>query len=114
MSEKKQSSFYIRKYYIYILMEEENIVFKVINNIEKSMTSCTIESNIQELEDIINSVEKSDTKIFNRKDIHEGKSGYQKIVKLLKRSYDGLYSIGVTYNEEEFIVEMSLALGALQ
>ena len=44
----------------------------------------------------------------------KGKSGYQKIVKLLKRSYDGLYSIGVTYNEEEFIVEMSLALGALQ
>ena len=59
-------------------------------------------------------MEKSDTKTFKRKDRHEGKSGYQKIVKLLKRSYDGLYSIGVTYNEEEFIVEMSLALGALQ
>lgn len=102
--------FYIN---IVIYMEEENIVFIVTNNIEKNITLQTINENIQEIEDIINTVDKLDTKIFNRKDIHEGKSGYKKIVKLLKRSYDGHYQIGVRNNEHQFIVEMSIALEAL-
>lgn len=102
--------FYIN---IDIFTEKENIVFIVTNNIEKSMTLQAINKNIQEIEDIISTVDKSDTKIFNRKDIHEGKSGYKKIVKLLKRSYDGFYQIGVKHEENQFIVKMSIALEAL-
>lgn len=102
--------FYIN---IVIYTEGENILFIITNNIEKDITLQNIHENIEEIEDIINTVEKSDTKIFNRKDIPEGKSGYKKIVKLLKRSYDGYYHIGVRNKDHQFIVEMSIALEAL-
>lgn len=102
--------FYIN---ININVEKENIVFEVINNIEKHIVLEEIDKNIKDLEQVIKSVGKSDTKIFNRKDIFEGKSGYKKIVKLLKRTYDGKCQMGLKRSGNEFIVKIALALEEL-
>lgn len=103
------------EFYITINMNiiDENIVFEVINNIEKHIVLDEVDKSIKDLEQIIKSVEKLDEKIFNRKDICEGKSGYKKIVKLLKRNYDGKYQMEPKRNGNEFIIKIALALEEL-
>lgn len=94
-------------------VEDEDVLFEVGNNIEDNVEFITIEQNIVELRDIIASVEKSDYKIFEGRDIYEGKSGYKKIVKLLKRAYDGKYHIDLKSNKNEFIVTVKIVLEEL-
>lgn len=104
------SEFYIT---INMNIEDENIIFEVINNIERHIILEEVDKNIKILQQVIKSVEKSDEKIFNRKDISEGKSGYKKIVKLLKRNYDGKYQMEPKRSGNEFIIKIALALEEL-
>ena len=98
---------------ININMEGENIVFEVINNIKDSAELKSMDRNIKELEEIIKNVEQYDANEINRKDVHEGKSGYHKIVKLLKRTYSDQYQIDIQNTDKEFKVKLSLLLEAL-
>ena len=95
---------------INIIKSEEYIIFEVINNISDDYSAELIGENIAELKKTIQSIDGFDTQIFNRKDIHEGKSGYKKIVKLLKRNCAGRYQIEIPQVKNEFVVKIYLSL----
>lgn len=101
------------KIYINMYTVEDNIVFEVINNIKEDTEINNSEKSIDEIIEIIEEVEKYDVNERNRKDIREGKSGYHKIVKLLKRVCDDNYKIVPELNKGAFKVKITILMEAL-
>lgn len=92
--------------------EENHIVFKVENYISADSLE-TIDEHIIEIREVIQSVEKVDQTIIEKTSSSEGKSGYKKIVKLLKRKYEGRYQIDVDHKDRLFYVKISFDREAL-
>lgn len=88
---------------------------RVINSVPHSLTSEQIKKDLEEINKIIVTSEKADSRISNRKDIHEGRSGYKKIVKLLKRNYEERYILKPEFLETDykFIVTLQIEMEAL-
>lgn len=101
------------KIYINMYTVEDNIVFEVKNNIKEYTDINNSEENINEINEIIEEVEKYDVNERTRKDIREGKSGYRKIVKLLKRVCDNNYKIVPKLDNGFFKVKMTILMEAL-
>lgn len=95
-----------------IYVEEDYIVFKVENNISPEALK-VVDMRIAEIQRIINSEEKADQTIIEKSNIYEGKSGYRKITKLLKRKYEGHYKIHIDHTDCVFYVKISFELEVL-
>lgn len=94
---------------------EDNLVIRVENVIAHKFGKKKILKDLQEIQSVIETAEKADSNILNKEGINEGRSGYKKIVKLLKRNYDEQYSLVPKFLEEQhkFAVTLKIDMEAL-